>query len=43
MKSEMMTIIEKVIMATKKVEECAVVGAPDENTGEKVIAFVAVK
>ena len=35
--------VEKVIMATKKVEECAVVGAPDENTGEKVIAFVAVK
>ena len=37
------TEVEKVIMATKKVEECAVVGAPDENTGEKVIAFVVVK
>ena len=35
--------VEKVIMASKKVDECAVVGSPDENTGEKVIAFVVVK
>ena len=37
------TEVEKVIMSDKKVDECAVVGSPDENTGEKVIAFVVVK